>query len=282
MRMKRAVYALATLLFPCFVHASYETNCYDSDDFSLDNQRICITQDPADASEYVIYYFHGLNGSPDDMGKGKMLAYLNQYWEKALPGKKPVLIGYSLGDRTNLALPGRLKKVMREVFPHIEAANLRAMPKFRTAIGISMGGWNAFQFQMEDGNYFKKTALLCPALANITPWSSSEDISAYRKRTGASWFYVNLMLQGVRESYDGDEEAFKPFNPYTRIAAHKGSFGNLYIAAETKDDFGFQEGAAYLMEAATAAGSSVEWHLRPGGHCKSQKIDEVAAFLTLK
>jgi hypothetical protein len=264
------------------MHASLQTNCYDSDDFSIDNQRICVTQDPGDASEYVIYYFHGLNGNADDMGKDKMLAYLDAYWEQRLPGKKPVLIGYSLGQRTNLALPGRLKKLMDDVFPSIESTNLQFKPKFRTAIGVSMGGWNLFQLQMEDTSYFKKSAILCPAIPIIHPWSTGDEIAAYRKRTGANWFYVNLMLRGVSDSYGGDQAAFMPFNPYSRLTVHRGPIGNLYIAAETQDEFGFQEGAAHLMEVATQAGSPVEWHLRPGGHCKSQRMDEVAAFLTLK
>src|SRR3989338_4059718 len=216
------------------------------------------------------------------MGKGKMLTYLNQYWEQQLPGKKPVIIGYSLGGRTNLALPGRLKTMMREVFPSIEASNLHFTPKFRTSVGISMGGWNVFQLHMEDVTYFKKTALLCPAIPIIHPWSTSNEISAYRKRTGASWFYVSMMLRGVRDSYDDDPNVFMPFAPYHRMAAHHGSFGDLYVGADAKDEFGFQEGAAHLMEVASAAGSPVEWHLRPGGHCKSQRMDEVAAFLTLK
>ena len=282
MRMKRAVYTLAMSLFPCLAHASYSTHCYDSEDFSIEHQRICVTQDPGDASEYVIYFFHGLNGSPDEMGKGKMLAFLNAYWEKQLPGKKPAIIGYSLGGRTNLALPGRLKKLMQEVFPHIEQSNLHFQPKFRTAIGLSMGGFNTFQLQMEDVNYFKKTAILCPALPSISPWSTSDEVAAYRKRTGASWFYVTLMLQGVSDSYHGNQAEFLPFAPYARMAAHQGTFGNLYLTAETEDEFGFQEGAAHLMEVAIASASTVEWHLRPGGHCKSQKMDEVAAFLTIK
>jgi len=281
MRVSRALCAISLIFAPWQAFGEYQTICYDSDEFSVEGQEICVTQDPGDASDYVIYFFHGLNGSPSEMGRGDMLNYINQIWEKELPGKKPSIIGYSLGRRSNLAKPGLIQLAMEEIFPKIEADYLKVQPKFRAALAISLGGWNLFHLTQHNASFFTKAAFLCPALAPITPWSSSAEIAAYRKRTGASWLYVKFMLQGVSEAYDNNEALFRPFSPYPLMESHQGSFGDLYIAVETKDEFGFQEGATHFAEKSAAKGSKVEFHLRPGGHCKSQKMDEVAKFLTI-
>ncbi len=71
-----------------------------------------------------------------------------------------------------------------------------------------------------------------------------------------------------------------PYHPYERSESQLYDVPSLFIAANERDEFGFQEGAEHIAKMAASHSIPVEWHLLPGGHCKLN-IDDIAAYLTI-
>ncbi|MFV8259055.1 alpha/beta hydrolase-fold protein [Bdellovibrio bacteriovorus] len=232
-------------------------------------------RDPDSANNNdIVYFFHGLNGSEKTWHRQFLgTRTIQDWWE--LRGYRPRIISVSFGPQWLLVNNKRyplLPAFTRVIMPFVEKKVGGLKGGQRHIIGQSMGGFNAAEISLKNPGMFSKVALLCPALATISPFASDREIDAYIRRTGALRCQVEKM-QRISQSVFVDKKDWDNHDPLRLISRYpKGKKPRFYVSIGRNDGYGFQEGSAAFIKGAQAFSFLFSWVPVPGPHCNFKRI----------
>jgi pimeloyl-ACP methyl ester carboxylesterase len=219
----------------------------------------------SDPEVTIVYYFHGLYGSVDDLFSGPDQRLFEAL--KAIFGLRlPIIASLSLGS-TGVFGPNTEEIVARGL-PAVE--NLIAPGKRirRVAIGGSMGGHNSLRIAAEKPGTFKAVAALCPALATFNGHRQNE-VDAYIERNKAvldrDFFEKALVYYKQTLSTD---EIWTANNPFTLLDQGRYDGLPIYLSVGRQDQVGFLEGSReFKRRADLRPGMTIDYHEVTGPHC---------------
>jgi len=135
-------------------------------------------------------------------------------------------------------------------------------------MGESMGGFNASQLYFRNQSMFTKAALICGAMATVSPHASDAEVDAYIERTGASPLQVFIALSLARSYFptEADWQKHSPVNLASQFLTPDSI--PIYMSNGLKDKFGFHEGNLAFVQIALNLGSNISYDFAPNaGHC---------------
>lgn len=216
----------------------------------------------------VVYYLHGANGDAESWANGDHFREMYDTWGTQAPTVVSVSYGphWLLAERNPSRYSGLLTHFVQTVIPSIERE--RALkPARRHLAGASMGGFNASQLYLKNPELFSKVALLCPALAEIGPFSGDAAIDAYVARTGANRGMLDNSLYLTRLFFP-NRAAWASADPLPVAQARvKAGYPDLLVTIGLQDDYGFFEGSSKFVDAVKAKGAKATYVSVQGKHC---------------
>jgi len=234
---------------------------------------------PDRPSGEILWYFHPVFGNEQVWQKQEDNQMVRKIWSDRGVAQ-PTAISISLGSfwvlhRENHSYPDFVSLIL----PYMEA-KAGGLHGRRLLWGFSMGGFNAAQLLLRDGNLFERVVLLSPAFLTISPFASKEEVDAYftRNNLGAvGRFKVQTFLGLLKKNYKSPElwTANDPLE-LSRDGLPSGS--KVYVSDGEQDDYGFHEGAELFTRQAPSRGARVEWESLKGGH-KTTNPESIAKFL---
>jgi pimeloyl-ACP methyl ester carboxylesterase len=253
--------------------ASYEKNCGDFNDLKIQGN-FCIHHDTDSSSKDVIFHFHGIFGHESDWEDNQRNIDIRQRWsDKGID--QPTVISLSFG-RSWLVTPqakssfsGLYETLHYRVLPYLEKNYLAQHYGKRILLGISMGGFNAFQLYVRNPNKYFKVALICPAMATVTPFMSSKKIEKFILKNNAEPKLVKRALGLSRKHFDNVSDWLinSPLEYLERSLPIGISKTKVYISANTEDDYGFYSGDLALKNLLIQKNVDVSWDEVAGVHC---------------
>lgn len=217
------------------------------------------------AEPKVIYYFHGLGGSENEIFESH-LAFILDGLASQLGAEMPIIVGLSLGaggvmgyEANDVALIG-LAQIERRFAPG-------KSPR-RFVMGASMGGHNSLRLASVGSSRFVGLAGLCPAMATFNAHDSTQ-VASYvaRHRENLDIEFFNRALAVYKRELP-TAEAWEDNNPFNSLP--RGAFDGLpiFLSVGTEDTLGFYEGVReFDARGDLRPGMSVETREVPGGHC---------------
>jgi S-formylglutathione hydrolase FrmB len=235
------------------------------------------------AQNTVLYFLHGLGGSEKSWFTADQAMGLGSYFTSN--GFRPTVVTFSFGPQwllTEAAASAHLLTLTSEkLIPALEKIVFpQTAPTKRFILGMSMGGVNSIELTLQNRSAFSRAAFLCPAITTIGPYSSTNDIANYTRRTGADARFVAFMLDWGRHEFANNDEwnAYTPLNKILQASPIQGQ--KLYISCGLADNFGFQEGSAEFYRLANMRGLAIQWVPIPGGqHCSVDRASLLQFFL---
>lgn len=252
----------------------------------------CIHTPTGEASRDIVYYLHGAQLNEKTWQEDwYYTAQIRKYW-KEIGAKFPTVISISFGPFWVLAeensgpFSGLLDKFTKQVMPMLEqeAGGLKGR---RILMGESMGGINSIQLTFKT-NLFDKVAILCAPMAEISGFSSKEEIEKFMKNSSAWQYYkdakenpipklVGDLLEGQKLIFPTAEEWAKS-DPLVLAKNANHLSSPIYLAVGFHDEFVAYEGNEKFAAILKAKGFNLEWRPQWGGHC-AMDIPSLAAFL---
>ncbi|MBY0452213.1 MAG: hypothetical protein K2P92_04195, partial [Bdellovibrionaceae bacterium] len=120
-------------------------------------------------------------------------------------------------------------------------------------------------------------ASLCPAVYNISPFSSYTEIKTAVTRTGADPKIVFGIIQ-LSKKFISNEEEWNTISPLRLVEKASDLKSKLYLSCGLYDRYGNFEGTEQLAKQMMSKGFSVEWHPIYGGHCATD-VASLTEFL---
>jgi pimeloyl-ACP methyl ester carboxylesterase len=230
----------------------------------------CIFPSSDPSNKDLMIHLHGLGG--DAMSWMNNPYYQAARDEMHAQGKSvPTVITVSLGKLwllTEVTSRGnRYSVVVNQIIPHLEqVAGFNGQGR-RFLMGESMGGFNALQIFFRNPNTFAKVAILCPAVADLTPWATATEISDYVKRTGAEAARVAFFMHVAGDEFPTAADWNKS-NPLLLASNFASSSSQFYLSGDERDEYGFIEGALKLDATMKSKFSNYSYETVPNaGHC---------------
>lgn len=272
MRMVFGTVIALTVLTCTTEVGAFQTNRPDQACFraSADNRSYsyCVHQVEGSINPDVVYYFHGAYGSAQDWTNSVYYQRIYEAWGAQAPTVISVSYGslWLLAEKNSSARSGLFNHFVETALPAIEKAR-QLQPARRLLAGASMGGFNAVQLYLKKPELFSKVLLLCPALAKLTPYSSTAAVNEYINRTRASRSAIwNFLYLG--QLYFPNEEAYKAADPFVLVQSHVGEFSpSLLVTIGLQDEYGFFEGSADFSDQAELTGANAAYVPLEGKHC---------------
>ena len=242
----------------------------------------CVSRFRNSKNPDILYYLHGIGGNSKSWSDN--YAKANSPW-KFRPSQEPTVVSISFGEIWLLAqknaseITGELMDfILDEAMPEIEAS-LEGFKGKRFLVGLSMGGFNATQLYLWHPGPFAKVALLCPALAEISPYVSDSEYDDFIRRTQADPEKARF-TRGIIQYAFKDETQWALASPF-QIGPEllNPMHPPLFISTGQEDDFGFFEGGKGFADLARTKGvHEVKWAPINGKHC-SFDADALFQFL---
>ncbi len=264
---------------------SRAVNCGELNSPSGRNFRYCsLKASPNSTSKNVVYYFHGLGSSADEL--------TNSFWQQAvealnlsLGSASPDFVSIDFGPSAILGSSESLmntisaQEVVSAVIPKLDRILGYTQNTTRSVAGMSMGGFNALNAAA--ARNFSSIILLCPALIDFNPFNTNEIIE-YKSRNAAviDASTVDSALSLAQNTFR-DENGWAGSNPFEQLKNGKIRAAHIFISIGKQDQFGFFEGATSFQHDAIIAGISVDWHPVSGTHC-SFDTSAMLSFLNSK
>lgn len=243
--------------------------------------KFCISKTPGSSNTDVLFYLHGGSGSGHE-GKG-IVDRLAKTWKRQ-KHEAPVVITVSFGPlwllvgRNNSPNSGLLEIFIESIIPEMEKRAVGGPAKRRLLAGYSMGGFNSAQvlFNVPAG-FFAKTAVICPAMIDLSPWASRSAIAQHAKDLGIPVQTLNNLVATVQHFVDDEVFYQTEVDPIALARTHLQGKTDLLVAVN-EDDEVFRDGGEKFIKAAASAGVSIESQSWKGGHCKTD-VAKLAKFL---
>jgi pimeloyl-ACP methyl ester carboxylesterase len=234
-------------------------------------------------SQKVVYYFHGLLGDERDWerrSEKEMLAY----W-KSTGQQSPIIVSISFGkswflaEKNSSSKSGLYEIFSQKILPQIQNQFLAIIPEQNILLGFSMGGFNASQLYFKMPHVFSRAALICGAMATVSPHASRKEVEQYIQRTNAQSWRV-LVALGLSRTYFPTENDWQKHSPVALAQQYLGPRSSpLYVSNGLEDEFGFHEGNLAFVDLAAKNGADVLSDFYPqGGHCDVDQTP-IAEFL---
>jgi hypothetical protein len=228
------------------------------------------TPRPWDNTINIVYYWHGLNGAPEEIIDGSILNELS----KLTGDHMPVVVSMSMGPKG--VVTKQASAITLKLIPSIEKKIVQGdLPISRQMAGMSMGGFNTLRVVGETPAMFKAAQALCPALVAFNPHSDSE-VQNYLQRNKAvldiPFFQVVLNVFRSHFSHAND---WAPNNPFTFLTEGKYNSVDLFLSAGSSDELGFFEGVDRFKKAdARGSNPMLQTSIVSGRHCSfdSQRL----------
>lgn len=242
----------------------------------------CVSQVPGSKNSDRVYFLHGLLGS-ERSWESQADTY-EQEWAR-LGKDAPTVVSISFGRIWLMSHASGSEVAGR----HLEIFTKTAIPLLEKKLGVtggrrflygrSMGGFNAAEVYLWHPELFSRVALICPALAEISPWASDEEVDQYIQRSGASSFLVHQAQRIAQENFTSEEKWALIAPLVAGKTQIKGSSPQLLVTIGQSDDYGFFEGTKQFAELAQKQRvPSVQWLPVSGGHCAGDDA-AIAKFL---
>jgi pimeloyl-ACP methyl ester carboxylesterase len=228
----------------------------------------------------LLIHFHGLAGSALSWQNEERNADTRREIE-ALGKSVPTVVSISFGDLwllTDIKDHGDKYNLFKnKILPFLEGKAGFKKDGRLLLMGESMGGFNALQLYLKDPQIFSRYMILCPALSQLNPWSSDEDVANFIDRTGASSFRVEFYMQVAKYNFSNMDE-WNTNNPLYLAKNHTSGLPPIYLSGDEHDQYGFYEGDKILYDLLTTRATEHKWNTIDGRHCQ---IDPkgVAQFL---
>ncbi len=254
----------------------------------------CVHIPKVTGNKDVLYYLHGLNNSEETwQDEYFFTGQVRAFWAKhqiAPPTVVSVSFGplWVLAEKNDSPNSGLFDAVTKGVIPLIEAG-LGGVKGRRLLVGESMGGFNSIQLSLKT-QLFVKAAILCAPIADITPFATEAEVTAFIERSGGWQYYkeedptvvksaVAQMLQ-LSKAFFPTPEAYAKANPL-ELAKNVDSktAPKLYVADGLYDKYLSYESTEKFIEQLKGRGLDVQWRPQWGGHCAID-IPTLAKFLT--
>ena len=217
----------------------------------------------------VIYYWHGIDGTPQQIFSTKLMSDLSA----KLGPKMPIVVALSLGTR-GLVTDQTMSAVQFGLFG-VEKKISQTKKFNRILLGNSMGGYNSLRTLAGMPSRFSSVAALCPALITFDPYNS-QDVDAYMLRNAAHFddkFFAEVF--DLLKTTFPNKPDWTANDPFTFLAQGAYDHKNLFLSVGQQDTLGFQEGTAAFATQAQTHGIAVKSAPVDGGHCA---FDQAALF----
>lgn len=241
--------------------------------------------------ENVIYFLHGLGGKPEDIFP--FLEWTSPFYTMIAKigfNRIPLIISLSFGPSEIVPfeeageLPLSTQELVRYAIPKIES-DLKYIydqdhqPK-RHLVGMSLGGFNAFNIAAENPGFFSSLAGLCPALLYYSPFEQSEINKFLVRNYGiVDTNLIDFMLKEIKLKI-GTSANWYSRNPFNHLFHGKYAGLPIFISTGRADEYGFYEGAQEFGAQSKIIPSNVTFVPTTGGHC-SFDINALQAFIII-
>lgn len=239
--------------------------------------------EPVDTKR-IIYFFHGSGGDAFTW-KNAFKSFHDEWERNGLA--RPVVVAVYFGPKwffvsnEEVGEQGILEEFWQEIVPNIET-QLSGGIINRYAIGQSMGGYNALQVALDRPQFFLKMVLFSPAVFNLSPYTTDNEIYAYAKRTASlsykqrlKYFLFgrnvnslasNKIIQN-RRKFIPDHQSWEKTSVYRNARNSIGpEFPNFLVTCGDKDGFGLFDRGKTLVDIVNEKGGFAEFHLLDGKH----------------
>ncbi|PIU00268.1 MAG: hypothetical protein COT74_04865 [Bdellovibrionales bacterium CG10_big_fil_rev_8_21_14_0_10_45_34] len=222
---------------------------------------------------HVIYYLHGMGSDARAAFTGSAKPLRDELLQRK---DQAMLVGVSLGPRWFLiekhpTPTGRVNtlQIFAEILlPNIEREMGLASDVKRSIVSESMGGFNAIQLLTYYPKLWQRVSLNCPAIFNLTPFSTQQEVNAYIDRhkpysnAEKIWEYYHL----ARYLFESLPE-WQRHDPLLLASRLSPLSAKLLVSVGDQDDLGVNEGTLQFYFLAQSTGTRAMLQLLSGGHC---------------
>lgn len=143
-----------------------------------------------------------------------------------------------------------------------------------------MGGFNASQIYLKLPHYFNRYVLICPIIANVSPFSPAAKIQQYITQNNANPFRVYMMMD-IAKNYFPTAQSYNTAYPLFLAKKYlNASYPPIYLSCSHEDPYGIFNGVKEFAKLAQRRGVDVEWRGTHGPHCTIDD-SEVARVLAV-
>lgn len=216
----------------------------------------------------VIYFFHAHGGSAKSWYRQIPGTYIIQSILDAR-GYRPQIISISLGHEWALTQNSMLMSIFKDsIFPIVERTVMKGRSiRKRHLIAQSMGGLSATSLALSQPEKFSRIALMCPALATLSPHSSVEEIQNYKKKHFLRDEMLDKLLRLSKIIFP-TKAAWSSENVFSALSqVQNAKHLRFYLTIGKYDGYGFQEGVEKFYRLANQKGMRSVKKIVPGGHC---------------
>lgn len=242
----------------------------------------CITKTVGSTNQDVLYFLHGGGGSADQWA-GISAGIYSQWNISGTP--PPIVVSISFGKYWLLVEPngsensGLLPVFHQAVIPQMEILALGAPAQRRLLMGLSMGGFNGIQALAKlPPDTFARASFVCPALVDLSPFSSQNEILDYAVAHGANVATLHSISQIAREFVPDETTWQTQVSPYQLIPQIAGVNVPILMGINQLDN-NFKYGADVFAQALLPLKQDAQIQSWPGGHCQL-KDSAIATFLS--
>lgn len=226
-----------------------------------------------DSSEDVMFYFHGINGNERSWENGPLEQKVLAHWRQ-MRVAPPVIVSVSFGPTWFLAeknkspQSGLYNYFFSNVLPNLQEKLKGLNTQKVYLMGLSMGGFNAAQLYLKEPQLFDRVSLICPAMAQVSPHASVNDLQNYINTTGADPQLVHQMI-GLARMFFPTEDDWKKHSPNLLAISHgKANLPPAHVSNGTADAWGFYHGNLAFVSSLKQKGARVtNQYTLNGGHC---------------
>jgi pimeloyl-ACP methyl ester carboxylesterase len=230
----------------------------------------------------LIIHFHGLGGSAQTWKNTPGYQSVRTH-AKNMGKVMPTVVSVSLGKLwllTEVSVKlNRYSSIVTSAIPFLESLAGYTGEGRRILLGESMGGFNALQVFFRNPNSFDKVAILCPAVADLSPWSTEQEINDFIQRTGAQSIRVAFFMDVAADEFPTPLD-WENHNPLVLAHNFTGSRAAFYMSGNENDEYGFYEGVGFLDGILKTKFARYQYEPLPSTkHC-DMNTRAVAKFLT--
>jgi len=232
----------------------------------------------------VLFYLHGNGG--DERGWNVPSHDLLERSIEAKGKKVPVVVTISFGatwflsDTEGFRRSSLLAAYVEATQKVEKSLNLSAL-KERWLMGESMGGFNALQLYFKRPALFSRVVSYCPAVLNFSPFAPRSEVEAYISRHEP--YVIRKLVEKWRDKMRNEYSTPAAWVAHDPRALDKPQNDpKLFMGANGRDVFGFQEGTEVVRKKLQQQKAKLEWQfVDAGGHCDydDRTMTALAAFL---
>jgi hypothetical protein len=252
------------------------------------NAKFCITETTASTNRDLVIFFHPRGTTEKNWISGSVGKNLRDHWKKKNLAP-PVIATVSFGKfsilvrKNSKKRSGLLETFYSSVLPLIEHKVYQGKKALNkpSLLGFSMGGFNALQVYFHDQSYWKRIALINPAISSpdFTPFTSDKTLRKIAKKENISFMALYSAKIHGKVFFDNikEWEASSPLSSARRSLTSKSP--EILLNCGTRDHFGFYLGCKELKKISTTNSAPTTLKLKVNGSHSEFDHKTVGDFL---